>query len=89
MSDYDLSKNVKVLNELWKHYFQEKTYLKSVEISDGIALKGICNSQLDFTFPITVLCGTNGTGKTTFSTLSLLAFHGKNPKTLLKKRTLF
>ena len=89
MSDYDLSKNVKVLNELWMGYFQEKTYLKSVEISSEIALKGICGSRLDFTFPITVLCGTNGTGKTTFSTLSLLAFHGENPKTLLKKGNYF
>ncbi|MDD3182665.1 MAG: AAA family ATPase [Alphaproteobacteria bacterium] len=49
--------------------------LKSVEIANGKKLRGLRDSKLEFNFPVTVLCGPNSTGKTTFMALSVLAFH--------------
>lgn len=68
------------LIELWKNYYSHSSYLQSIEISeDSEALRGIKNSILNFKFPITVLTGKNGSGKTTFLALSILGFHASVP----------
>ncbi|MBU3655099.1 MAG: ATP-binding protein [Alphaproteobacteria bacterium] len=68
-------KLVRSLQAMWENHYQQNTYLKAVSIGDGSALRGIKNSRLEFQFPVTVLCGPNSTGKTTFLALSVLAFH--------------
>ena len=70
------------LQKMWADYYTKTPYLKSVDIGDGKPLRGVSKSQLDFEFPITVLCGPNGTGKTTFMALSVLAFHDDEALTL-------
>lgn len=74
------------LTTLWDKYYTKQSYLKSVRIGDGSPLRGIKNSTLEIGFPVIVICGTNGTGKTTFLALSTLAFHAaKQPLSAAKK----
>lgn len=73
---------VRELTKLWDGKYKESPYLKSISIDDGNKLRGIKKSKLEFAFPVTVLCGPNGTGKTTFLVLSLLAFHDDTALTL-------
>jgi hypothetical protein len=71
----------------WKTLYQKAPYLKSIAIGDGEPLRGIKNSKLEFAFPVTVLCGPNGTGKTTFLATSLLGFHAENPPIAAPKKS--
>lgn len=73
---------IKRLLEKWKNFYLTNNYLQSVSIGQGQKLRGIQNSCLDFRFPMTVLCGPNSTGKTTFLALAVLAFHDKQSMTL-------
>lgn len=66
---------VRKLGQMWGAVYVKTPYLKSVEIGDGMPLRGIKNSRFDFDFPVKIFCGPNGTGKTTFLALSILAFH--------------
>lgn len=55
--------------------------LKGISIQGGDAqphaeLRGISSLDIDFKYPVTVLCGKNGTGKTTILSLAALGFHG-------------
>jgi len=70
----------------WKDFYAGRSYLRSVAIGDGAPLRGIKNSKLVLPFPVTVVCGPNGTGKTTFLALALLAFHAEaQPLSISKK----
>lgn len=74
------------LGNKWRSYFIQHPYLKSVAIGNGKPLRGIVNSVLEFHFPVTVVCGPNGTGKTTFLAISTLAFHSSvQPISIAKK----
>lgn len=73
---------VKELKNLWGNYHPQHQYLKSVVIGPKKALRGVQDSKMELKFPVTVLCGPNGTGKTTFLALSVLAFHDANSMTL-------
>ena len=73
---------VNELNGKWNNLYSNKPYLKSIAISNGELLRGIKDSKLEFKFPLTVLCGPNGTGKTTFLALSVLGFHDHESLTL-------
>lgn len=66
---------IRRLLEMWEKFYQKEKYLQSVSIGQGQKLRGITHSYLDLRFPMTVLCGPNSTGKTTFLALSVLAFH--------------
>jgi predicted ATP-dependent endonuclease of OLD family len=79
-------KLVKSLQSMWKDHYQQNTYLKAVSIGDGSELRGIKNSRLEFQFPVTVLCGPNSTGKTTFLALSVLAFHDNSSLKISSKK---
>lgn len=69
---------VRGLSKKWTHTYKNRKYLKSVAISGNSHLRGIRNSQLNFDFPVSVICGPNGAGKTTFMSLSVLGFHAKD-----------
>ena len=77
---------VRKLTSMWNTYYKQNTYLKSVAIGDGEPMRGIKNSKLEFNFPLTVICGPNGTGKTTFMALSILAFHSEDSLSVLANR---
>lgn len=66
---------VKKLQDMWGTVYTKTPYLLSVEIGNGKSLRGVRQSKLEFDFPVKILCGSNGTGKTTFLALSILAFH--------------
>ncbi len=66
---------VRKLVGAWQNYYKRNTYLKSVSVCNGMPLRGITDSTLEFSFPVTVITGANGTGKTTFLALSVLGFH--------------
>lgn len=86
-----LAKNIKELVSLLKDKWQEKylnmCFLKSIEINDtGYLLRGIKQGKIDINFPLTVICGSNGTGKTTFLQLAISCFHAPSrPLTALNK----
>lgn len=73
---------VKSLREKWKREYTQEPYLKGIIMNnDGSTLRGISKANLEIRFPLTVICGANGSGKTTFSQLAILAFHAdRRPK---------
>lgn len=71
----------------WEKFYPQKSYLASVAIGDGVPLRGITNSKLDLDFPVTVVCGPNGTGKTTFLALATLAFHAETQPISISKKS--
>ncbi len=76
---------VRKLIQKWSAYYTKSFYLKSVTILEGEPLRGIKDSSLSFRFPVTVICGTNGAGKTTFLSLSILGFHAIQPPQISSK----
>lgn len=68
---------VRKLSGLWANNYSKETYLKSVSILEGAHLRGVKNSCLNLEFPVSVICGANGSGKTTFLSLALLGFHAE------------
>lgn len=77
---------VKHLTDMWSNYYVQNDYLHKVEIVGQQTLRGIRDSGLEYRFPLTVLCGPNSTGKTTFLALSVLAFHDNKSQTLYYSR---
>jgi predicted ATPase len=49
--------------------------LRSIEIDGGNGLRGLNGLRIPFNYPITAICGKNGTGKSTVLALAALAFH--------------
>jgi predicted ATPase len=73
------------LLSLWDAVYTQSGYLKSVSIDSITPLRGIKQGSLKLEFPVTVICGENGSGKTTFLSLAILGFHAsKKPITPLK-----
>lgn len=70
--------SVSKLKKLWGSYYSKNSYLKSVSIQGQKGLRGIKESTMELSFPVSVICGANGAGKTTFMALSTLAFHANN-----------
>lgn len=67
------------LKNLWDNN-KEIPFLTGISIDDGTAIRGMKNCRVDFKYPITVFCGKNGSGKTTFLQLAALAFHHSERK---------
>ena len=63
------------LLEMWKNNGMPEKSLLGIEIHGNPGLRGISDLVLDFRYPVTVLCGKNGTGKTTLLSLAALGFH--------------
>lgn len=76
MPGIHLSTTEKKLKNLWDNN-TSIPFLTSISIDDGTPIRGMKNCKIDFKYPITVLCGKNGSGKTTFLQLAALAFHHK------------
>ena len=73
---------IKKLVSLWDAVYKVDPYLKVVSISNTKCLRGIRDSSLSLEFPVSVICGENGSGKTTFLSLGILGFHSiKKPLT--------
>lgn len=76
---------IRSLSKLWNTRYTEEPYLHSVTIYDSTQLRGISTGILKVEFPVSVICGENGSGKTTFLSLAILGFHAsKLPLTPLR-----
>ena len=69
----------KDLKKLWNSN-SDIPFLTGISINDGAPIRGLKNCNVEFRYPITVFCGKNGSGKTTFLQLAALAFHNKDKK---------
>jgi|SRR5262245_40979559 len=49
--------------------------LRRISINGDPGLRGIQELSIDFNYPLTVVCGKNGCGKTTALALAALGFH--------------
>jgi energy-coupling factor transporter ATP-binding protein EcfA2 len=49
--------------------------LRNISVSGDLGIRGIKSLDLDFAYPLTVICGKNGCGKTTVLALAALGFH--------------
>jgi|GEM_PF-663921 len=49
--------------------------LRHISVSGDLGIRGIKKLDLDFAYPLTVICGKNGCGKTTVLALAALGFH--------------
>ncbi|MBL3684765.1 AAA family ATPase (plasmid) [Sinorhizobium meliloti] len=78
---------VRSLKGKWDKFYPQTSYLRSIAIGDGVPLRGITNSELRLDFPVTVVCGPNGTGKTTFLALATLAFHASSQPISISKKS--
>lgn len=78
---------IALLKEKWEKQYVETCFLKSIEIKNtGHCLRGIKQGKIEMTFPLTVICGSNGTGKTTFLQLATSCFHSTSrPLTALNR----
>ncbi|MDX2469308.1 MAG: AAA family ATPase [SAR324 cluster bacterium] len=65
----------KKLAKTWDNSGFSDVTLKSIQIKGSPGLRGICNLDLQFNYPLTVICGRNGSGKTTFLAIAALGFH--------------
>ena len=62
--------------------------LKQIAIKGKTGLRGIRDLSIEFKYPLTVICGKNGVGKTTILALAALAYHspkGHYPINALRK----
>lgn len=75
MPGIHLNKTEKKLKELWNN--SDFLYLKKISINDATPIRGLKKCEVEFQYPITVFCGKNGSGKSTFLQLAALAFHSK------------
>ncbi len=75
MPGKNLNHDEKKLETFWANPQFDAPFLKSMEIAGGTGLRGIDRLIIPFRYPITVICGKNGAGKTTILSLSALAHH--------------
>jgi len=50
-------------------------FLKKISINGETGLRGIKNIEIEFKYPVSVICGKNGCGKSTILSLAALAYH--------------
>ncbi len=79
MPGIHLNDTERKLKKLWDSN-TDIPFLTGISIDDGTAIRGMKNCRVDFKYPITVFCGKNGSGKTTFLQLAALAFHHSERK---------
>ena len=69
-----LSKTEQRLQKMWEN-IKGIPLLTGISVEGEPGLRGINKIEIDFKYPVTVICGKNGCGKTTLLGLSALAFH--------------
>ena len=72
-----LSNEEKRLRDFWENPPRDlrRPLLRSVEIVGGDGLRGLDGVLVPFGYPITAVCGKNGSGKSTVLALAALAYH--------------
>ncbi|MBF6620634.1 MAG: ATP-binding protein [Patulibacter sp.] len=88
MPGSNLNTTERKLQKRWKQGGYPFPTLRSVAVQGSPGLRGICNLAVDFDYPVTAICGRNGTGKSTILSLATLAFHtvsGHVPPNALRK----
>lgn len=53
----------------------QRPLLRAIEVDGGNGLRALNSVRIPFNYPITAICGKNGTGKSTALALATLAFH--------------
>lgn len=77
----------KELSKKWEtDYFQNK--LKRIEFKDN-GLRGVSNIKIDFNYPITVIAGANGIGKTTILQTLACLYHNEEERKKTNKKSKF
>ncbi len=89
MPGRNLSNPEKALRRLWQHPPAQfiRPSLRSIEITGGTGLRGIDSLKVSFRYPITAICGNNGSGKSTILALSALAYHSPKGWTVYSGNT--
>lgn len=77
MPGRNLSNDERRLLEFWEAPPNNlpRPLLRAIEIDGGNGLRSLDSVRIPFNYPITAICGKNGTGKSTVLALSALAFH--------------
>lgn len=77
MPGRNLSDDERRLLSFWENPPNNLTrpLLRAIEIGGGNSLRALSGVRIPFNYPITVVCGKNGTGKSTVLALAALAFH--------------
>jgi len=71
-----LSKVEKKLLRWWQNSTEfSPPVLRGISISGDPGIRGIQKLDIDFNYPLTVICGKNGSGKSTILALAALGFH--------------
>lgn len=71
-----------------REWFQSdftKSLLRSIELEKGV-FRGLNALNIEFSYPITAICGKNGAGKSTITALACCAFHNRADGYKLPKR---
>ena len=76
MPGIHLNDKEKKLKKMWSNECYD-TALSGITISGENGIRGLKDVDFQISYPVTVLCGKNGTGKTTLLSLAALAFHSK------------
>jgi predicted ATPase len=77
MPGRNLSEQEKRLLTFWEHPPRNlrRPLLRAIEVAGTNGLRSLDSVRIPFNYPITALCGKNGTGKSTVLALTALAFH--------------
>jgi hypothetical protein len=77
MPGRNLSNDEKRLLRFWESPPNNlpRPLLRAIEIDGGNGIRALDSVRIPFNYPITAICGKNGTGKSTVLALSALSFH--------------
>lgn len=86
-----LTKTERRLRDWWQSPTAKFIYptLRKLEVRGDSGIRGIRDLSLSFDYPVTVICGQNGSGKTTILSLASLAYHppaGHHSRNARRKR---
>ncbi len=74
----NLSDTKRRLLERWNNTNYSKPVLRKIAISGEPGLRCLSDFSIEFRYPITVIAGENGTGKSTILACAACAYHGNN-----------
>lgn len=65
----------KHLKTMWASQGAFANALEKISVFHSTGFRGIINCEIEFRYPVSVICGRNGTGKTTTLALAALGYH--------------